>query len=159
MSQNTITRHPSLLNLAPGPIPVSDALTRLHARGELKTDVCIIGGGITGIATAYALSIRGIECVVLEAARVGAGGTGLSGGQLLVGTASDTHELQKKYGFDTTQFLWDISIEGLAKTKALAQTVGAPCHFRLGHLSLAETSKDSEALCLRMEYRAQMKLI
>ena len=143
-----------LAKLAPGPIPLSEARTRLQARGELKADVCIIGGGVTGIATAYALSKRQIECVVLEAARVGAGGTGASGGQLLVGTAPDTQQLERRYGFDTTRFLWDLSIEGLAKTKALAQTDGAPCHFKRGHLSVAETRRESNALSARTEYRA-----
>jgi gamma-glutamylputrescine oxidase len=143
-----------LTDLAPGPIPLSEACTRDRARGELKAEVCIIGGGITGIAAAYTLSKRQIECVVLEAARIGAGGTGASGGQLLVGTAPDTRELERKYGFDTTQFLWDISIEGLGKTKALAQTDGAPCHFKAGHLSVAETPRELDALRARTEYRA-----
>lgn len=140
-------------NLAPGPIPTSDAGTRDPARGELKAEVCIIGGGITGIATAYALSKKGIQCLVIEAGRVGGGGTGVSGGQLLVGTAPDSRELERIHGFSTAQFLWDLSVEALAQTKDLAQTAGAPCNFRAGHLSVAETPTQSRTLYTRTEYR------
>jgi gamma-glutamylputrescine oxidase len=141
-------------NLAPGPIPDSRSYTRSPLQGEIKTEVCIIGGGITGIATAYALAKKNIQCVVLEAARVGAGGTGASGGQLLVGTAPDNHELERKYGVETARFLWDLSVEGLTKTRALAQTAGAPCQFKAGNLVVAETDKQANALHARTEYRA-----
>jgi len=90
--------------------------------------------------------------VVLEAGKVGAGGTGSSGGQLLVGTAPESHELERKYGFGTAQFLWDFSLEGLANTKTLAQTAGAPCNFCAGHLAVAETPSQSKALYARKEY-------
>lgn len=33
---------------------------------EIETEVCIIGGGITGITTAYELSKRGKKTVILE---------------------------------------------------------------------------------------------
>ena len=33
---------------------------------EIQTEVCIIGGGITGISTAYYLQKQGRKCVILE---------------------------------------------------------------------------------------------
>ena len=36
-------------------------------KGNIKTDILIVGGGITGILCAYFLSKAGIECVLVEA--------------------------------------------------------------------------------------------
>ena len=52
-------------------------------RGELDVDVAIIGGGLTGVATALACATAGLKPVVLEADTVGHGWTGHSGGLLL----------------------------------------------------------------------------
>ena len=52
-------------------IPPREALT-----GSMKTDVAIIGAGLCGILTAYLLQKKGIDCIVLEADRIGSGQTG-----------------------------------------------------------------------------------
>ncbi len=41
--------------------------------GDIKTQVAVVGGGLAGILTAHFLKQAGIDCVVLEADRVGAG--------------------------------------------------------------------------------------
>lgn len=43
---------------------------------EVKTDVCIVGGGIAGMTTAYRLVKEGCPTVLLEAGRIGYGVTG-----------------------------------------------------------------------------------
>jgi gamma-glutamylputrescine oxidase len=53
----------------------------------LAGDVAIIGGGLTGASTAYHLAKRGIRATILEAARIGEGASGRSGGLVLEGTA------------------------------------------------------------------------
>ena len=45
-------------------------------KGDIKTDVAIIGGGLAGILTAYFLKQNGIECVILEKNRICSGTTG-----------------------------------------------------------------------------------
>jgi sarcosine oxidase len=47
----------------------------------LSTEVAVVGGGITGLSTAYALKRRGVECVCFEA---GAPGSGQSAGRTRV---------------------------------------------------------------------------
>jgi sarcosine oxidase len=51
------------------------------AVSRLFTEVAIVGGGITGLSTGYALQRRGVECVCFEAA---APGTGQSAGRTRV---------------------------------------------------------------------------
>ena len=38
---------------------------------DIETDICIIGGGLTGITSAYYLSKEGKDVVVLEKYRIG----------------------------------------------------------------------------------------
>jgi glycine/D-amino acid oxidase-like deaminating enzyme len=56
-------------------------------QGELTVDVAIIGGGFTGISTAYELSRRhpNLGIALLEAKRIGNGASGRSGGMMLNG--------------------------------------------------------------------------
>lgn len=42
---------------------------------DIKTDVLVIGGGITGILCAYMLKNRGVDCVIVEADRICSGTT------------------------------------------------------------------------------------
>jgi len=51
-------------------------------------EVAIIGGGLTGVSAAYHLARRGVRAVLFEAARVGDGASGQSGGIVLEGTAA-----------------------------------------------------------------------
>lgn len=46
------------------------------ARGNLKTDVLIVGGGIAGLLTAYELQNNGVSCIVAERGRICGGITG-----------------------------------------------------------------------------------
>ena len=42
-------------------------------QGDIDTDVCVIGGGYTGLSTAIHLRKRGYDVVLLEAERIGWG--------------------------------------------------------------------------------------
>lgn len=55
--------------------------TRHSASGTTTTDVVIVGGGLEGCATAWALARRGVtDVVIVERDTVGSGGTGKSSG-------------------------------------------------------------------------------
>lgn len=54
--------------------------------GHIKVDVCVIGGGITGLTTALHLVEKGKSVCVLEAYQVGHGGSGRNVGLVNAGT-------------------------------------------------------------------------
>src|SRR5881394_2079747 len=60
--------------------PASRVPSYSKHRKPTTTDVVIIGGGLTGCATAYAFAAAGIKVTLLEADRLGRGGTSLSAG-------------------------------------------------------------------------------
>src|SRR5215218_3524266 len=47
-----------------------------HSRGHLDTDVAIVGGGLTGCATAYAFAAAGVKVALIDAAQLGRGSSG-----------------------------------------------------------------------------------
>ncbi len=66
--------------------------------GEQQADVCIIGGGFTGLSAALHLAEAGASVVVLEAGEVGSGASGRNGGQVIPGLKLDPSELEAEYG-------------------------------------------------------------
>ena len=50
-------------------------------KGEVRADVCIVGGGYTGLSAALHLAQKGRRVVLLEAHRVGFGASGRNGMQ------------------------------------------------------------------------------
>jgi gamma-glutamylputrescine oxidase len=50
--------------------------------------VAVVGGGFTGIATAYALSSQGVNVALFEAQRLGSGASGRTGGVVLEDSAA-----------------------------------------------------------------------
>jgi len=52
-------------------------------RGEHTADVVIVGGGLTGCATAFACASAGLRPLVIEGDRLGSGSAGRSAGLLL----------------------------------------------------------------------------
>lgn len=82
---------------------------RASLENHLETDVCIIGAGFTGLAAALELGKHGIDCVVLEAHRVGWGASGRNGGQLGTGFNMDQHSLESLMGKPAAHALWNIA--------------------------------------------------
>ncbi len=72
-------------------------------KGNIKTDVLIIGGGLAGILCAYALKKAGVDCVVAEAQRVGGGTTGNTTAKITSQHGLIYDKLIKEYGVEKAQ--------------------------------------------------------
>ncbi|MDP9246422.1 MAG: FAD-binding oxidoreductase [Chloroflexota bacterium] len=67
---------------------------------DVTADAAIIGGGIAGIATAYALAREGASVVVLERREVAEGASGRNAGFVLGGVAESYVAACQRYGAD-----------------------------------------------------------
>jgi sarcosine oxidase len=67
-------------------------------QGEERADVCVIGGGFTGLSAALHAAEGGASVVLLEAGRVGSGASGRNGGQVIPGLKHDPRELETALG-------------------------------------------------------------
>ena len=66
--------------------------------GDKRADVCVIGGGYTGLSCALHLAERGFSTLLLEARRIGNGASGRNGGQLGSGHRRDQSTLERELG-------------------------------------------------------------
>ncbi len=66
--------------------------------GDLMVDVCVVGGGITGLTTAELLKKQGKTVAVIEAGRVGCGETGHTSAHLTEILDLEFRELISKFG-------------------------------------------------------------
>ncbi len=100
--------------------------------GEVTCDVCVVGGGFTGIATALHLAERGYKVVVLEAQRVGWGASGRNGGQLSGGQRVDPEAMEKLVGKERARLLWDLGEESKNLVKQRIARHGIDCDLKPG---------------------------
>ena len=66
--------------------------------GDSETDIAIVGGGFTGLSTALHAAERGLGCHVLEARRIGHGGSGRNVGLVNAGVWLPPREVRARLG-------------------------------------------------------------
>lgn len=87
----------------------ADSYPRLQ--GNEVADVCVVGAGFTGLATALNLAERGYSVAIVEANRVGWGASGRNGGQLIC-DFSGAERFRKQYGETVADLMWDLKWRG-----------------------------------------------
>jgi glycine/D-amino acid oxidase-like deaminating enzyme/nitrite reductase/ring-hydroxylating ferredoxin subunit len=70
---------------------------------DLDVEVAIIGGGVTGLSTAFRLLAEGRKVAVLEALRVGQGNTGNSTGNLYANVSQGLRKVRSTWNDDTVR--------------------------------------------------------
>ncbi|MEL6573760.1 MAG: FAD-binding oxidoreductase [Pseudomonadota bacterium] len=106
---------------------------------DLTCDVCVVGGGYTGLSAALHLAQRGYDVVLLDAQRVGFGASGRNGGQVGTGQRVDIDVLEKKVGADVARILWDLSLESVALVRNLIDAHAMDVTFHPGIIEAAHT--------------------
>jgi len=101
-------------------------------RGRQRADVCIIGGGFTGLSAALHLAQAGVDVALVEAHRVGWGASGRNGGQVGSGQRRDQDALERLVGQDDAAKLWQLGEEAKALIHRLTGTHGIDCGFLPG---------------------------
>ncbi len=118
--------------------------------GGVCADVCVIGGGFTGVATALTLAERGYSTVVVEANRIGWGASGRNGGQLIHGV-NGRAKIEKKQGPALADMLWKLDWRGHEIIRERVAKYGIDCDLKPGFVEvavkprhLAEIEKNAE---------------
>ena len=115
---------------------------------SIQCDVCIVGGGLTGISTAYYLSNLdpSLKIVVLEKNRIGWGASGRNGGQLLHGYSSNTFSGQKNISEQDERVLWDFSVDAVKEVKKNIKKHNIDCDLIEGFLLTAASNRHERSL-------------
>lgn len=98
-------------------------------KGDIKTQVAIIGGGIAGLLCAYGLKQRGVECVILEADRVCKGVTQNTTAKITSQHGLIYDKLIKNFGVEKAQMYLKSNEDALRKFRKLSEKI--PCDFEI----------------------------
>ncbi|MGI9407630.1 MAG: NAD(P)/FAD-dependent oxidoreductase [Hyphomicrobiaceae bacterium] len=103
---------------------------------DVTADVCVVGGGYTGLSAALHLAEAGLDVVLLEAHRVGWGASGRNGGQLGSGLNKDQIWLERVAGTDNARMLWDIAEAAKALVRERVARHRIACGLKPGILNV-----------------------
>ena len=127
-------------------------------RGEQTADVVIVGGGITGCATAYACAVAGIKAIVVEADRVGQGGAGRSAGLLLPEPGPAFRDIEQAHGLNAARTVFETWRRASLEGAALLKRLNIKCGLEpMDTLTIAAREDGKSEKNLRREFDARVK--
>lgn len=124
--------------------------------GDASADVCVIGGGYTGLSTAIHLRQRGYSVIVLEANRMGWGASGRNGGHVGTGQRADQGQLEKWVGLEHARALWQLGLEAVETVCRLIEEYRIDCDLRPGNLHVTSKEKETGELQAEVEHLQQV---
>lgn len=114
-----------------------DGFRRLE--GNERAEVCVVGGGYTGVSTALALAEQGVDVALVEQNSIGWGASGRSGGQVLGGFGPDLGEFDQYkalYG-DAAETIWQAGVECVDIVRSNVEKYGIECDLTWGYFDAA----------------------
>jgi gamma-glutamylputrescine oxidase len=90
------------------------ALSLTALQGMQQSDVCIVGGGYTGLSAALHLARAGVAVTLLEQHQMGSGASGRNGGQVHTGMRHDPAWFAKRMGKGAAQQYWTLALKARA---------------------------------------------
>ncbi len=114
--------------------------------GEEKTDICIIGGGLTGISSALNLAETGQAVTLVEGMRIGSGASGRNGGQIVQGYSCDIETMIKTVGQEKSALLWSMAREAIEEIDRRINLHEISCARQSGYVFAATNNSQFKLL-------------
>lgn len=131
---------------------------------DLSVDVVIVGGGITGLTTAYLLGQAGKKVALLERRHLARVDTGHTTGHLTAVTDTRLRDLVSTWGKDHAFAAWDAGQDAIAQIEAMVRREEIACDFQRvpGYLTTPffkdDTASEEPALREDLEYAREAGL-
>ena len=122
-------------------------------RGDRAADVVVIGAGITGCAVAHACAKAGLDTLVLEAARIGQGGTGHGAGLLAPDPGPSFRDVVAAHGLRDARRVFEAWRHGAIEGAALLRRLRVNC--QLTPRDTVVVARGDDARDLRREFDAR----
>jgi glycine/D-amino acid oxidase-like deaminating enzyme len=123
-------------------------------RGPLKVDAVIVGGGLTGCATAYAFAAAGIKVALFEADRIGRGSSGSSTGWIAEDPGVSFLDVEKLVGLRPARLAWQAWRRAALDFAALIRRLNIKCDLEpRGSLLVATTPEQATRLTREQKAR------
>lgn len=116
---------------------------------DVSVDICVVGGGYTGLLSALELAERGFSVALVEAKSIGWGASGRNGGQIATGYQPGMIETANLVGLDDSRKLWEMSVEATQILKTRIADHEIKCDLKEGELYAA--TKNSHRSWLKRE--------
>lgn len=113
---------------------------------SVQADVCIIGGGFSGLSAALHLAAQGRHVTLLEAARIGWGASGRNGGQIIHGLNASLDTINKRYGSDTANFVGGLVQEGASIIRGFINDYAIECDLKKRSIFVAFNARQMRGL-------------
>ncbi|UII56473.1 FAD-dependent oxidoreductase [Cytobacillus spongiae] len=124
---------------------------------DQTVDVTIVGGGITGITSAYLLAKEGLKVAIIEAGRILNGTTGHTTAKITAQHGLIYDELLQHFGKEKAKHYYQANSEALQFIRKTIEDSGIACDFSTEDAFLYSTS-DENAKKIEKEYEAYQKL-
>ncbi len=96
---------------------------------DITVDVLVVGGGITGLTTAYLLKEAGLTVAVAERDQLAMVDTGHTTAHLTYVTDLRFHQMVKNFGKDHAQAAWDAGAAAIDQIEELVRKERIECEF------------------------------
>ena len=113
-------------------------------QGDVMADVCVVGGGFSGLNTALELAERGMSVVLLEAHKIGWGASGRNGGQLIRGVGHGLDQFEGVIGKDGVRQMKLMGLEAVEIVRQRVERFNIACDLTWGYCDLANKPRDLE---------------
>ena len=113
-------------------------------QGDVVADVCVVGGGFSGLNTALELAERGMSVVLLEAHKNGWGASGRNGGQLIRGVGHGLDQFEGVIGKDGVRQMKLMGLEAVEIVRQRVERFNIACDLTWGYCDLANKPRDLE---------------
>ena len=114
---------------------------------DVRVDVAVLGGGITGLTTALLLKRDGARVAVLEAARVGTGVTGCNTGKVTALQSTILSTIRSRHGPEKARVYAEASLAAVELVAQLSADEGIACDLeRRPAFTFAADATESEAV-------------
>ena len=123
--------------------------------GSRTADICVIGGGFTGVAAALACAEAGYSVILLEAKHIGFGASGRNGGQLIPGLRWSMREIADAFGQSRAQAIFDIAYTAQDRVRSRIAQHGINCDLKPGHLEAAHKPGDFDDMRRETDFMAR----
>ena len=104
---------------------------------HVSYDVCVVGGGFTGLSAALACAEQGLKVALVEANTIGFGASGRNGGQLIPGLRWSMREIDAEFGRERAQTIFDLAYGAVDRVKNHIAQHDIQCDVKAGHLEAA----------------------